>query len=103
MKLFVVAIERGGNVVVVDVDVVKETNQFYFIGKPDDQFRYAFGYSSRVPKDKFGKSPAEALNKYIERRKRDRDDAAAVVAQATSQIADALIVLGRYSVATVTL
>lgn len=91
MKIYEVGFERGarrGEMVVWSTDVLKETALFYFIEEQAEP-RYAFGYSSRVPKDRYATSAVEALARYITKRGTDRANAEAVACQAAGQIEQA--------------
>lgn len=94
MQVFAVVVNRDDTVKVVAEDVVKVTPAFYFIANRsrDDvpwQERHAFGYSQRLDKSCAHVTAQSALSAYMARRQRDKENARAVVAQATKQIAAA--------------
>ena len=97
-RLYTVVVNRDDTVRVESVAVLRETPQFYFIesknrdlrwADPEYQRRDAFGYSDRVPRERFRLSAKEAIRVYMQRRQRDKDDALTVAGQATKQIASA--------------
>lgn len=89
MELFAVAVNRDDTVRVVAVPVVKETPMFYFIDPPDNEDRYVLGYGRRIDKAGAHTTAVAALDAYMEQRRRHKEAAREVVAQATKQIASA--------------
>lgn len=92
MQIFGVLVNRDDTVTVVAADVVKQTRMFYvrekFAGWEDPR-RPAFPYSERVDKSVAHLTARSALEAYMAKRQRDKENAKAVVAQATKQIASA--------------
>ena len=93
MKLFAVVVNKDDTVRVVSREVERVTAQFYYIPEPSQDApwdeRYPFGYGQRIVKALAHTSARAALEDYMARRQRDKEDARAVVAQATKQIASA--------------
>lgn len=95
-QIFGVVVERDDTVRVLATDVAKVTPQFYCIEAPktDDwrersDFHSAFGYRNRIEKGFAHVTARAALEAYMAKRQRDKENARAVVAQATKQIASA--------------
>lgn len=105
MQIFGVVVNRDDTVRVLAADVAKETPQFYVIAVPEfgndwrasSDFRAAFGYTSRIMKQKAHLSERAALQSYMAMRRRHAEDAKDVIAQATKQIASANELLMRLS------
>ena len=92
-EIFAVVVNKDDTVRVVSRVVERTTAQFYYIPKPPNDAlwdeRYPFGYNARIEKQFAHTSARAALEHYMARRQRDKENAKAVIAQATKQIASA--------------
>lgn len=86
-RLYVVAFSRDA-MVVKSAPVRKETPK-YFVIETDRDDRYLFGYGSRITKGRYATTERDALARYISERTTDKENAAAVMHQASEQIAQA--------------